>query len=297
MMVGGREIQQGATLTKDAVVGGDLYAVGGAATYDGRVVGNLYSLMAETTFGGQVGGDATLFGDVLTVSDSAQVGGTLTYSADSTGGDSIPAGVAAEEEAMAPPALPQPSVAQLLTAWLIRVGRTLLGLLVLGWLLLTLAPRLMRGTVALMEHEAGTTLGYGILFAFAAVPVTLIFVILAGLFWGVVPGMLATAMLLFGALGVLWFASPAVTGWWLGRRLLHNSNSELAKLLVGAVVIILVVRVLDWLPLFGGLLSWLVMVASFVFAAGALLRARTAGRYTDAPVNPPTPPLAPPPAV
>lgn len=297
MMVGGREIQQGATLTEESLVGGDLYAFGGAATYDGRVVGNVYSLMAETSFGGQVGGNATLFGDVLTVSDDAQVGGTLTYSADATSGAPIPAGVAAEEAPVAPPAPPQPSMAQLLTAWLIRVGRTLLGLLVLGWLLLTLAPRLMRSTVALMEHEAGTTIGYGILFAFAAVPVAFIFVILAGLFWGVAPGMLATAMLLFGALGVLWFASPAITGWWLGRRLLRNSNSELAKLLVGAVMIILVVRVLDWLPLFGGLLSWLVMVASFVFAAGSLLRARTAGRYLDAPATPPAPPLAPPPAV
>ena len=221
MMVGGREIQQGVMLTENSVVGGDLYAFGGSGTFDGRVVGNVYSLMSETTFGGQVGGNANFFGDVLTVSDNAKVGGTLTYSADATAGDPVPAGVAAQVQPVTPPAPPQPSLAQQLTAWLIRVARTLLGLLALGWLLLTLAPRLMRGTVAVMEQQAGTTIGYGILFAFAAIPVTLICVLLAGLFWGIAPGMLATAMFLFGALGVLWFASPVVTGWWLGRKLLR----------------------------------------------------------------------------
>lgn len=91
------------------------------------------------------------------------------------------------------------------------------------------------------------------------------------LFWGWFPG-IVLGLALFGVLPVLWFLSPLITGLWLGRRLATAFGREannLAALLSGVLLLALLGR----LPYVG----WLVSLASFALALGALIVARRAG--------------------
>jgi hypothetical protein len=92
------------------------------------------------------------------------------------------------------------------------------------------------------------------------------------LFWGWFPGVVL-GLALFGALAMLWFLSPLITGLWIGRRLamaLGRETNDLAALLGGVLLLALLGRI----PFVG----WLVSLVSFVLALGALIVARRAGK-------------------
>jgi len=96
--------------------------------------------------------------------------------------------------------------------------------------------------------------------------VSAILVFVAWLFWGWFWG-LVVFVFLFGTLALLWMFSPIVTGLWLGRRIVRQSDQSVS-LLVAMLVGVLVIVVLGRLPILG----WLVYLLSFVFALGGLMR-------------------------
>lgn len=272
MQVGDRQVQQGVWVSSDATVGGDAYIVGGAGAIDGQIVGDLFVGMSSVVFDGDVGGDARLYGNRVVVSPEATVAGTLTYRTEQP--LTVPEGVAAtvQQETMpAVPEQPEPTLTQRLLDWGIRFGRALLGLFILGWLLLKLAPACMENTRAAMNGRTWAALGIGFIVFLVAAPIIVFLVAAAWLFWGFFPGALATALLLLGMLGVLWFTSPALTGLCLGSTLLKNSASRLLQLFVGTLIVLLLARAAEWIPGFGWLVAWLVLVVSFMFAAGAII--------------------------
>mgnify|MGYP003384415907 CR=1 FL=1 len=110
-------------------------------------------------------------------------------------------------------------------------------------------------SVTQSHGELDVVIGVGLLVVLVAVPALIVLVGLAWLFWGVFPGALATAMFLLGVLGVLWFISPAFTGLWLGRRLFAGPESDLLKLVLGVLVVVLAIRIVEWIPVAGGLLA------------------------------------------
>lgn len=98
MNINGRQIQQGTVLAESASVGKDALMAGGAGVLRGTIAGSLWASMGTIQLDGAVGGDAHLSGGRITVSESAQIGGTLYYSADSAATLVIPSGVAASVE-------------------------------------------------------------------------------------------------------------------------------------------------------------------------------------------------------
>ena len=161
----------------------------------------------------------------------------------------------------------------------------LVGLLVLGWLLVRLLPGFTARTVAAMNTQPLLAIGIGVLIVVAAVPAILALAGLAWLFWGFFPGALATAMVLFGVLGVLWFLSPLFTGLWVGSRLVGGRGSELLQVVLGVLLVLLLVRVAEWIPVVGGFMAWLLLLLSFSYAGGAIVLALRARASTGEPAT------------
>lgn len=294
MTIAGRQVQQGTVLTSAGSVGKDALMAGGSGVIDGSIAGTLWAGMGSIQLNGTVGGDAHLYGNQILVSDGASVGGVLYYSTDTQGAATIPSGVAVSVERVmteTPQAAPEPSLGEQILRWTIRVARALIGLLVLGWLLVRLLPRVTARTLGTMEAQPLPAIGVGLLVVLVAVPALFILVGLAWLFWGFFPGALATAMFLLGVLGVLWFISPAFTGLWLGRRLFAGQQSDLLKLVLGVLLVLLTIRIVEWVPLAGGFIAWLLLVLSFAFAAGGMILGARGGESATAPASPTGPPL------
>ncbi len=281
-------VVQGVRLAGSSSIGGDAYVVGGEGSFAGAITGDLSAAMGIVNLAGMVGGNADLRGGVVTVADSTQVAGTLRYT---TGRESVvPAGAAQSVEYVPPEIEPAEGAERFLrqsAAWLLRTLLMLLGLGLLAWIIMRLTPGALQRPVAAIDRnpvEAGI---YGMVVAVAALPVAAGLVFLVSLFWGWFPGGAAVLSFLFGALGLLWNFSVLITGLWLGRRLLGGryAGSDLAALLVGALAIALVARVAGIAPCIGPVVSMLIYLLSFVFAAGSLIVAR---QKPPAPAQPAT---------
>lgn len=289
----GRRIEQGTVLAASASIGKDALMTGGVGVIQGAIAGTLWAAMGAIQLDGTIGGDANLYGSQITVSERAQVGGTLRYSSDAAVAPVIPGGVAGAVEpiAVAPAAVtPPPTLAERLFAWTISVARALLGLLVLGWGLIKLAPNFTRRSLSVMSERAPVAFGVGLLVMAISVPAILLMTALAWLFWGLGGG-LAFAFFLFGLMGVLWIVGPALVGIWLGQRLLHRDASDLLVMTVGVLVLLLLIRSFEWLPIAGGAAAWLLLVFTFAYAVGAAILAANSKPTTPTSLTPTGPPL------
>ncbi len=296
--IDGRKIDSGIFLNPGAAVGGDAYLVGGTGIVAGTVAGDLFTGMNDLHLLGKVGGDAALYGSTIAVADAARVGGTLTYqtSAERAGVNVVQPGVATVVAPVlrTPEAAVEEPLANRLGWWTVGLARVLLGLLVLGALLLALLPHITGGLAGELQYEPWRAVGYGLLFVLVMIPLGMLLVSLAWLFWGALPGGLAASLFLLGIGGILWIVSPAITGFWLGRLLLPHEESKLLQLFAGGALILLAARAAQWIPVAGWLISLLVLLTSFVLAAGAILayyrRSRT-GDIAAGAASPPAPPI------
>jgi hypothetical protein len=109
--------------------------------------------------------------------------------------------------------------------------------------------------------------GVALLAVVAFVPLTRFAVVVSALFWGFFPGGMAVGLFLFGLWGVLWFGSPLLTGYCLGRTVLAASC---AVAVVGGLR-----RLWWWLRPLVGFHWWAVglavRVGSFGYAVAAIL--------------------------
>jgi cytoskeletal protein CcmA (bactofilin family) len=278
--VDGRNIQQGVYLNAGATVGGDAYVVGGTGTIAGTVDGDLFAAMNQITLTGTVAGDAALHGNTISVADSASVAGNLTY--ETSGQATVPAGVASQVTPIVRPVAEaqEEPLANRMIWWTIHLARSLIGLLALAAVALVLFPGFMNGTAGALRAAPITALAYGVLVVLVFVPLTMVLVLLAWLFWGVFPGGMAVTFFMIGFWGIVWLFSPIITGFWLGQTLLPNTTGSMVQAFVGATVILIVARAAEWVPLVGGLIGWLILLASFAFGVGAMIvyyRQRRAG--------------------
>jgi hypothetical protein len=232
------------------------------------------------TISADVGGDATVYASQMTVTDDAAIAGSLSYQ---TGNPvAVPSSVA-ESVVVIPPAetaaaeaAPPPSLLDQVFWWTLSVARALLGLLVFGWLLVKLAPKWSDQVATTMSDRVWRVAGVAVLVIVAFMPLTMMAIGIIWLFWDFFPGVLATTMFLFGLWGVLWFSSPLFTGYCLGKTLFKGQNSPLLQLFLGALIILLAARIVEWIPVMGGFLSWLILLGSFGYAVAGMLLARSA---------------------
>jgi cytoskeletal protein CcmA (bactofilin family) len=278
IVVNGRSIAQGVQLQGSATVGGDAYMVGGQGIINGAVARDLFAGMGRLVFAGNVQRNAQLYAQDLQVRETSKVKGILRYR--SQPGLALPAGVAGTvqpDQPVAPAPPPTPGVGwvwQMIT-WVWRTVLLSLGFALLAWLLWHFVPNLFTSTVQRLESQPLEVSMYGLVAAALLFPVAAALVFLVGIFWGWLAAG-ALFALLFGVTGLLWLFSPLVSGYWVGRRLamLGYQVDPLAALIVGALVIVLVARVVSLIPYLGPLVAGVIYMVSFALTLGSLIAAQ-----------------------
>jgi cytoskeletal protein CcmA (bactofilin family) len=308
--VQGDLLASGGTVRIDGRVDGDLVASGGQVVVAGTVTGDLLAAAGATTISGQVDGDARVASgrariegrvgeDVLlgagqvTIAPDATIGGDLIVGAGrlemdgavagsvlaSTGTYARDGSVGGSERVNVdrPEAEQEPTLADRTVDAL----RRYVSILVVGMLLLWLAPRVLRGAADAARGRPLVSFGVGIL-GFIGVIVALVLMVLVTVLVAVVLGLLGLGSLagvtVFGGIlvvaGVAFllvlavaFAAQAIVGLTLGRLLSPGEGrsflSGLGALALGVLVVVLVAAI----PLAGGWLEALLVLLGL----GALL--------------------------
>jgi cytoskeletal protein CcmA (bactofilin family) len=266
VITGGAVVPAGATA-------GDVVVVDGPVRIAGRATGDVVSVSGPVRVTGQVDGDVIAVSDRAVLGPRARVGGDLRY------GDERPtvargATVAGDvvEEDWADAANGWGWVSAL--AWWLAVS---VSTLVVGLLLVWLAPGALHAAERAVHERLGATVGWGVAIAIG-VPLLgiLALVTVVGIPFGVA--------LLLAAIPVL-LVAYVTTAWIVGRRVLRNrSTSPWTALLAGWGIL----RALALIPVLGGLVG----LAATIVGLGALAVALWRARRPPAPAARPEAPTA-----
>jgi hypothetical protein len=229
----------------------DVVVIDGRVSVAGRVRGDLVVVDGAVRISGTVDGDVVAVAGRATLTPGARVGGDLLY------GDErpvVPRGATVEGEVQ------RVSVGDV-TDPLGFVGAAAVWIavsvstLVLGLLLLWLAPGALAAAWEAARSRPGPTIGWGLLLFFGLPILAIIaLVTLVGIPFGV--GLLL-------ALLPLYALAYTTSAWLLGRRLVRPPRGRLLAFLAGLVIL----RLLAIVPILGGI----VWFAATVLGLGALL--------------------------
>jgi cytoskeletal protein CcmA (bactofilin family) len=229
----------------------DVVVIDGPVSVAGRVRGDLVVVSGRLRISGTVDGDVVAVADRATLAPGARIGGDLIY------GDKrpvVPAGATVEGD------VDRVSVGEV-TDPVGFIGAAAIWIavsvsaLVLGLLLLWLAPRALDAAFAAASTSLGLTIGWGLLLFFGLPILAVIaLVTLVGIPLGV-------ALLL--ALLPLYAIGYTTSAWLLGRRLVGPPRGRVLAFLAGLAIL----RVLAIIPILGGI----VWFAATVVGLGALL--------------------------
>jgi hypothetical protein len=237
----------------------------------GRATGDVVSVSGPVRVTGRVDGDLIAVSDRAFLDPTARVGGDLRYGDERpvlAPGASVGGTVSNEDWADAANGWGWVSA---LWWWLAVSVSTL----IVGALLVWLAPGALYAAERAVREHLGATVGWGVAIAIG-VPLLAILalVTLVGIPFGVA--------LLLAAIPVLLLAY-ATTVWIVGRRVLRNrSTSPWAALLAGWGIM----RVLALIPVAGALVGLAATVVGLGALAVALWQARTPGAPTATPETP-----------
>lgn len=252
---------------------GDVIVLDGTVRIAGHATGDVVSVSGPVRVTGRVDGDVIAVSDRAFLGPAARVGGDLRY------GDARPV--------LAPGASVGGNISNEDWAdtangwgWVSRFGWWLavsVSTLIVGVLLVWLAPGALYAAARAVREHAGATVGWGVAIAIG-VPLLAILalVTLVGIPFGVA--------LLLAAIPVL-LVAYATAGWIVGSRVLRNrSASRWAALLAGWGIL----RVLALIPLAGGLVGLAATVVGLGALAVALWQARRPGAPAARPEAPAT---------
>jgi hypothetical protein len=250
---------------------GDVVVLDGAVRIAGHATGDVVSVSGPVRVTGRVDGDLIAVSDRAFLGPAARIGGDLRY------GDERPvlapgANVAGKisNEDWADAANGWGWVSAL--GWWLAVS---VSTLIVGVLLVWLAPGALHAAERAVRERLGATVGWGVAISIG-VPLLAILalVTLVGIPFGVA--------LLLAAIPVLLVAYVA-TAWIVGRRVLRNrSTSPWMALLAGWGIL----RVLALIPVAGGLVGLAATVVGLGALAVALWRARKPGAPAARPEAP-----------
>ena len=332
------------TVQIDGTVDGDLVASGGLVEVTGTVTGDVLAAGGRITINGTVGGDTRVAGGTITVGgaikeDLAATGGQLTVTSSGTVGEDLIAGTgqltidgAVTGDVLArtgtytkggtvggtedvtitgrddqPPQPGEPGAAPSPTQQVIDAVRHFLVVVLVGALLIWLAPRAYAAMKTTLRERPVPTAGWGII-AFIGFFVLLIVVLLAMILLAIAFGILGfpdligldilggTVAILGASLAfaiVAGYLADALVGVALASLVLRGESSsrwrELAVLAVGAAVVV----ILSSLPVVG---PWVKLVVILLGLGAVFLwfRGRRGGTLA-APglAQPPQPPQSP----
>lgn len=251
---------------------GDVVVLDGAVTIAGHATGDVVSVSGPVRLTGRVDGDLIAVSDRAFIGPTARIGGDLRYGDERpvlAPGATVSGKVSNEDWADAASGWGWVSV----LGWWLAVS---ISTLIVGVLLVWLAPRALAAAERAVRERLGATVGWGIAIAIG-VPLLAILalVTLVGIPFGVA--------LLLAAIPVL-LVAYATTAWIVGRRVLRNRSTSWAALLAGWGIL----RVLALIPVAGALVG----LAATVVGLGALAVALWQARKPGAPLTTPEAPTA-----
>ena len=257
---------------------GDVVVLDGTVTIAGHVTGDVVSVAGPVRLSGRVDGDLIAVSDRAFLRSTARVGGDLRY------GDETPVlargarvdGKISNED-WADSANGWGWVSAL--GWWLAVS---VSTLIVGVLLVWLAPGALYAAERAVSERLGATVGWGVVIAIGfPVLAVLALITLVGIPFGVA--------LLLAAIPVL-VVAYATAAWTVGRRVLRNrSASPWAALFAGWGIL----RVLALIPIAGALVGLVATVVGLGARAVALGRARRPGAPAATPEAPAPGPPAP----
>ncbi len=258
---------------RDAEIGRDLLAAGGNVTVTGGVRRNAFFSGGAVVIGGSIEGDVTVEAERLTVLSSARVGGRLRYRTSQPAEIQSGSQIAGGTEQLPARARPRSAFRAFpfVLAWRMTEA---LWLLVLGLVLLVIAPR----AVSVVSDRIRHGFGYSLLVGFILVIVLPVAAVIAALTFLGIP---VAALLLLLYLATL-LAAQIFPAAWLGRWLLGRvarSGAEPSAYLaqiVGTILLILFIAV----PYVG----WVVRLVAVLLGVGALWAAIWATRQPASPM-------------
>ena len=245
----------------------DVVVIDGPVSVAGRVRGDLVVVSGPLRISGRVDGDVVAVADRATLEPGARVGGDLIY------GDERPrvaggATVEGDVDRVSVDEITDPVGFIGAAALWLAVS---VSALILGLLLLWLAPRALEAASATASTSLGLTIGWGLLLFFG-LPILAVIALatLVGIPLGV-------ALLL--ALLPLYAIGYTTGAWLLGRRVVGPPRGRVLAFLAGLAIL----RVLAIIPIVGAI----VWFAATVVGLGALLvatwRARSDGTERASP--------------
>jgi cytoskeletal protein CcmA (bactofilin family) len=296
--VGDGLMASGASLENQAgsTVGGNLYFGGAQALLAGKVERNVVGGMNSLDLRGTVGGNMTVTAIAdpnvlrgpfapnapvaippvpigLTLGDSAQVSGKLTYKsltpANISQNAQIKGGVVQEQ--LPPEFAGRPNPVWIVISQLQR----LLTLILIGWLMLRFVPTWTQSLAATVQTRPLASLGWGIISFLGIwammIVITIAASILATIFAFTLPnlilptiglGILANLSLVIGFLIFASYVPQIILSFLGGQWLLHKirlnvSNRRFTSLIIGLVVFV----ILTAIPVFGDILSLIIIFA------------------------------------
>lgn len=228
----------------------DVVVVDGPVRISGRVRGDLVVVRGALTIRGRVDGDVLTVADRATLASGARVGGDFAYVAERPR-VSRRATIAGELKRGNPERAAAPLGAATAAAFWLAVS---VSALVLGLLLLWLAPRAADAVRETGRTRVGASIGLGVALLIG-LPIVAVLALVT------VVGIPLGAALLLVLLPLYWIGYTT-SAWMLGRRLVGPPRNRALAFLAGIVIL----RLLALIPVLGGLV-WL---AATVFGLGAL---------------------------
>jgi hypothetical protein len=239
---------------------GDVVVLDGTVRIDGRATGDVISVSGPVRLNGRVDGDLIAVSDRALLGPAARVGGDLRYGDERpvlARGASVGGQISKEDWADAGNGWGWLGV----LGWWLAVS---VSTLIVGALLVWLAPGALYAAERAVREHLGATIGWGFAIAIG-VPLLAILalVTLVGIPFGVA--------LLLAAVPVLLLAY-ATAAWILGRRVLRDrSTSPWAALLAGWGIL----RLVALIPVAGALVGFAATVVGLGALTVALWQART----------------------
>jgi cytoskeletal protein CcmA (bactofilin family) len=229
----------------------DVVVIDGPVSVAGRVRGDLVVVSGRLRISGTVDGDVVAVADRAVLAPGARVGGDFVY------GDKrplVPAGATIKGDVQRVNVSDVTDPVGFIGAAAIWVAVSV-SALVLGLLLLWLAPRGLDAAFRAASTSLGLTIGWGLLLFFG-LPILAVIALVT-----IVGIPLGVALLL--ALLPIYAIGYTTSAWLLGRRLVGPPRGRVLAFLAGLAIL----RVLALIPIVGGI----VWFAATVVGLGALL--------------------------
>jgi cytoskeletal protein CcmA (bactofilin family) len=285
---------------RGSTVGGELLYGGYQALVAGNVEENVRGGMTAFELGGEVGGNVNVEVDGrgaqsagsqfaprptavpipsvepgLTLTDTARVGGDLRYESSSRGDIASGAQIGGDVSYEQRPAEEVQPAQTGAAAVLLESLRRFVVLLLIGLLLVWLAPRLVRGAADTVRNQPLLSFGWGVLdflivgvLVFVVLAATILLAIVFGLvtLGGLIPaivsiGVLTDAVLVVAFLISVFYVAPVVVSFLGGRMLLGQFQPDPAAGRVLPLVIgILLYVILRAIPIVGAVVAVIVVL-------------------------------------